>query len=185
MTAPNILQNDQRQSSSHAQKALRRGRDECSLNEFTSWCTGKKNIFVNQAIAKCTAHLPSFEIGQMCSMICRLLIFKRLKKRVHPEVNSLKWLSGARSDGERLLLLRKEWGNAGETRLLRKECSMQNPLTVCKSPLRPSTSSSPFTRLPDSAGLSQLTCPTQIACLACQAPQTPYESVSATYYTSD
>lgn len=76
-------------------------------------------------------------------------------------------------------------GKCRKTRHLPKECSMQNPLTVCKSPLRPSTSSSHSTRLPYSAGLSQLTCPTQIACLACQAPQTPYESVSATYYTSD
>ena len=32
-----------------------------------------------------------------------------------------KWLSYACSDGERPLLLQKEWGNAGETRLLRKE----------------------------------------------------------------
>ena len=82
----------------------------------------KENILVNQAIAKRTAHPPSFETGQMCSFICIPLIFKRLKKRVHPEVNSLKRLSGACNEGERPLLLRKEWGNAGETRLLPKEC---------------------------------------------------------------
>ena len=41
---------------------------------------------------------------------------------MHPEVNSLKWFSGACSDGDRSLLLRKECGNAGKTRLLRKEC---------------------------------------------------------------
>ena len=58
----------------------------------------------------------------MCSLICIPLIFKRLKKRVRPEVNSLKRLSGACIESERPLLLRKEWGNAGETRLLRKEC---------------------------------------------------------------
>ena len=82
----------------------------------------KENILVNQAIAKRTAHPPLFETGQMCSLICIPLIFKRLKKRVHPEVNSLKRLHGACSESERPLLLRKEWGNAGETRLLPKEC---------------------------------------------------------------
>ena len=78
----------------------------------------KENILVNQAIAKRTAHPPSFETGQMCNFICIPLIFKRLKKRVHPEVNSLKRLSSACIESERPLLLRKEWGNAGETRLL-------------------------------------------------------------------
>ena len=33
-----------------------------------------------------------------------------------------KWLFSACGEGERSLLLRKEWGNDGETRLLRKEC---------------------------------------------------------------
>ena len=82
----------------------------------------KENILVNQAIAKRTAHPPSFETGQMCSFICIPLIFKWLKKRVHPEVNSLKRLSSACCEGEHPLLLRKECGNAGETRLLPKEC---------------------------------------------------------------
>ena len=82
----------------------------------------KENILVNLAIAKRTAHPPSFETGQMCSFICIPLIFKWLEKRVHPEVNSLKRLHGACSESERPLLLRKEWGNAGETRLLPKEC---------------------------------------------------------------
>ena len=82
----------------------------------------KENILVNQAIAKCTAHPPPFETGQMCSFICIPLIFKRLKKRVHPEVNSLKRLSGACCEGEHPLLLRKERGNDGKTRHLRKEC---------------------------------------------------------------
>lgn len=92
-----------------------------TFNEFTSGCAGEKNATVNQIVTKRTAHLPSFETGQMCSMICRLLIFKRLKNRPHHEVKSLKWLSGACSDGERSLLLLKECGNDGETRLLRKE----------------------------------------------------------------
>lgn len=82
----------------------------------------KENILVNQAIAKCTAHPPPFETGQMCSLICIPLIFKRLKEKVHPEVNSLKRLSSACIESERPLLLRKEWGNAGKTRLLPKEC---------------------------------------------------------------
>ena len=63
----------------------------------------------------------AFETGLMCSGFCRPLIFNRLKNKVRPEINSLKWLSGACSDGERSLLLRKEWGNAGKMRLLRKE----------------------------------------------------------------
>lgn len=78
------------------------------LNEFTSWYTGEKNTPINQTVTKRTAHPPSFEISQMCSSFYRPLIFKRLKKRVHPEVNSLKWLSGVRREGERPLLLRKE-----------------------------------------------------------------------------
>ena len=82
----------------------------------------KENIPVNQAIAKCIAHPPPFETDQMCSSIYRLLIFNQLKNRVHPEVNSLKRLSGACNESERPLLLRKEWGNAGKTRLLPKEC---------------------------------------------------------------
>lgn len=43
----------------------------------------------------------------MCSSFCRLLIFKWLKIQVHPEVNSLKWFSGACSNDARPLLLRR------------------------------------------------------------------------------
>ena len=64
-----------------------------AFNEFTSGCTGKENLPVNQMVAKCTAHSLSFETGLMCSSFCRPLIFNRLKNRVHPEVNSLKQLS--------------------------------------------------------------------------------------------
>jgi len=64
------------------------------FKEFTSWCTEEKNTTVNQIVTKLTAHPPSFETGQMCSSIYSSLIFKHLKKQLHPEVNSLKWLSG-------------------------------------------------------------------------------------------
>ena len=50
----------------------------------------------------------------MCSIICRPLIFNQLKIRVHPEVNSLKWITGVCREGEHHLLLRKELGNEGK-----------------------------------------------------------------------
>ena len=61
-----------------------------ALNEFVSGCIEKKNIPVNQIVTKRTAHPPSFETCQMCGSVYKLLIFKRLKNRVHPEVNSVK-----------------------------------------------------------------------------------------------
>lgn len=83
------------------------------FNEFTSWCAGKKNSSVNQIVTKRTAHPPSFETGQMCSSIYTPLVFKQLKRQLHPEVNSLKWLFGSWRGGASLLL-RKEWRNAGK-----------------------------------------------------------------------
>ena len=59
-----------------------------AFDEFTSGYKEKENTTVNQIVTKRTAHPPSFEISQMCSMICRRLIFKGLKNRVHHEVNS-------------------------------------------------------------------------------------------------
>lgn len=114
-----ILSNDKQLSSGLVQKEL--CRDRAARSEGTGRRAirmhferiyfvvhRKENILVNQAIAKCTAHPPPFETGQMCSFICIPLIFKRLKEKVHPEVNSLKRLSSACIESERPLLLRKE-----------------------------------------------------------------------------
>ena len=54
----------------------------------------EENLLANQTVMRHAAHLPSFKNQQMCNFFCRLLIFRRLKNGMHPEVNSLKMMKG-------------------------------------------------------------------------------------------
>lgn len=64
---------------------LRCGYQESHFNEFTPGAQERRILPVNQIVTKHTVHPPYFEISHMCSMISRLLIFKRLKTEYAPK----------------------------------------------------------------------------------------------------